>query len=376
MRPKITDKDWDKIVQDAFSAGAPEPHFSGRYSARRQSMEEKLAMKEERRNAFQPGLVIATVCALLIAAVPMGLIWYMNHPAKQPQLQPGEAVEQQLYTETEEDVLNLEDGGFIPELDVTLTELNELDAPWQGQTILRDTLHGHALTGVQIGMYLYNGVNYLTACVTYGDDSQGIRIWYTELPEVAVNTLYDLETKARVIGAFHPNGAQFFTCIQASGYDVTSDEFLEIEDEFWKDQQNEEMAEVPDITGYRYEYARKILQQEGFQTEETYAYATDMEAGNVLRTEPPAGMHCAPGSTVTVYVSQGAREEFEMPNCSALTQEQATVLVEYYGLVPEFVNEPSDEQPGTVIAQSITPGTMVKNGDTVTLTVAIAGESE
>lgn len=243
MRPKITDKDWDKIVQDAFSAGAPEPHFSGRYSARRQSMEEKLAMKEERRNAFQPGLVIATVCALLIAATPAVAIWRMNRPATKPGPDPGTVV-------------------------LDTAEMTTVEA---------DDFNSFDVTGTQT---------------------------------------------------------------------------------------------IPDLTGYRYEYAKKIMEQEGYQVDVEFLYSDSLDAGDVMRIEPAPGSVHPAGTTVTLYVSKGIQETFEMPDCIGMAPDQAKSLLEYYGMQVEITYTPTGKFAGTVRAQSVEPGTLLEPGSTVTLTVA------
>ncbi|MCR4645682.1 MAG: PASTA domain-containing protein [Oscillospiraceae bacterium] len=251
MRPKITDKEWDKIVQDAFSAGAPEPHFSEEYCAKRQKLERKLAMKEERKNAFQPGLVLATVGALLIAAVPAGMIVMMNRAAAQPKPDPGAAV-METFAET-------------------VTETEET-----------------AETGVA----------------------------------------------------------------------------------------------VPDLTGYRYEYTKKMLEQDGFTVDMVYEQVDTMSDGSVIRMEPAPGTVQPQGSTVTIYVAQNAEaiEEngysteytncFEMPDLCGMQEEQAKTQLMYFGADVEIVYEPSEEYTGTVIAQSIAPGEVVEWNGKVTLTIA------
>lgn len=243
MRPKLTNEAWDQIVQDAFSSGAPEPHFSDHYCARRHEMEEKLAMKEDRRNVFQPGLVLATVAALAFAAVPAGLIWMLSRnpvPVARPDFQPGAAVKE------------------------TMSE------------------------------------------------------------------------------AAQPEGS------------VPID-----------------MVKVPDVTSYHYEYAKKVLEQDGFQIDLKFEPTEDIDAGKVIRTEPAAGTVFASGKTVILYVSQGqVSTDVTMESYTGMTQEQARLLLEFYGFVVEFVTEPSEEPSGTVIAQSIAAGTVVPAGTTVKLTIS------
>ena len=130
------------------------------------------------------------------------------------------------------------------------------------------------------------------------------------------------------------------------------------------------MAKVPDVSNYHYEYARKILEQEGFITELKYEMSSDgTQASNVIRTEPSAGQEAEAGSTIIIYVSKGMNNDsIEISNMVGMTLEQATTLCEYYGLIVEKVDEASLEAEGTVIAQSIEAGEFVESGTSITLT--------
>ena len=136
------------------------------------------------------------------------------------------------------------------------------------------------------------------------------------------------------------------------------------------------MAKVPEVKNYHYEYARKILEQEGFITELKYEMSSDgTEASNVIRTSPEAGQEAEAGSTIIIYVSKGMNNDsIEISNMVGMTLEQAVKLCEYYGLVVEKVDEASLEPENTVIAQSIEQGEFVESGTTITLTYS-NGES-
>ena len=130
------------------------------------------------------------------------------------------------------------------------------------------------------------------------------------------------------------------------------------------------MATVPDVDGFHYEYARKILEAEGFVCEMKYEMASDgTEASNVIRTEPAAGSEAESGSTIIVYVSKGPNDNaIEIQNLLGKTIEDATKICEYYGLQVEAVDEASLEDEGIVIAQSIDPGEMVEVNTKIKLT--------
>ena len=136
------------------------------------------------------------------------------------------------------------------------------------------------------------------------------------------------------------------------------------------------MAKVPDVKNYHYEYARKILEQEGFIVEQKYEMSSDgTETSYVIRTEPGAGQEAEAGSTVIMYISKGMNNDsIEITNMVGMTLEQATKLCQYYGLTVETVDEASLEPEGNVIAQSIEAGEFVESGTTITLTYS-NGES-
>ncbi|MBQ8079430.1 MAG: Stk1 family PASTA domain-containing Ser/Thr kinase, partial [Oscillospiraceae bacterium] len=130
------------------------------------------------------------------------------------------------------------------------------------------------------------------------------------------------------------------------------------------------MAKVPDVDGLHYEYARKMIEQEGFVGDLKYELASDgTEASNVIRTEPANGEEAEAGSTVVIFVSKGIdTNEVEVGQYIGMKLDDATRLCEYYGLVVETKDEASLEEEGTVIAQSIEPEEMVEGGTTIVLT--------
>ncbi|MBQ8928000.1 MAG: Stk1 family PASTA domain-containing Ser/Thr kinase, partial [Oscillospiraceae bacterium] len=130
------------------------------------------------------------------------------------------------------------------------------------------------------------------------------------------------------------------------------------------------MVAVPDVAQYHYEYAKKMLEQEGFVAEMKYEMSSDgTEASYVIRTEPAAGDQAEAGSKVIVYVSKGPdNESIEIQNMVGRTIEEATTLCEYYGLVVETKDEASLKEEGQVIAQDIEPGEFVEVGTVITLT--------
>ncbi len=130
------------------------------------------------------------------------------------------------------------------------------------------------------------------------------------------------------------------------------------------------MVEVPDVTNINYEYAIKMLDQKNFKCEKKYDLSTEgITANNVIRTEPAAGEMAESGSTVILYISKGLNsDDIVLEDMVGWTLDQATQLLDYYGLEIEAIDEPSLAEENTITAQSITPGSVVKAGDKITLT--------
>lgn len=126
---------------------------------------------------------------------------------------------------------------------------------------------------------------------------------------------------------------------------------------------------VPEVSGYNYEYAKKMLEQEGFIVDLKYELSSDgTEASDVIRTEPAAGEEAESGSTIIVYVSKGPNmESVEVKNLVGMTIQDATTLCEYYGLVVDAQAEASLEEENIVFEQSIEVGEFVDAGTTIVL---------
>ncbi|MBR2086980.1 MAG: PASTA domain-containing protein [Oscillospiraceae bacterium] len=131
-------------------------------------------------------------------------------------------------------------------------------------------------------------------------------------------------------------------------------------------------ATVPDITNYHIEYAKKILEQEGFTYSVYYETSEECQASKVIRTDPAAGSSIPAGDQIHIYISKGAPAVFNMEDCTGMTALQAKSLLEYYGITVEAETAESDKPAGTVIGQSIEPGIQTDEGDTVTLTIAMS----
>ncbi|MDD6278494.1 MAG: Stk1 family PASTA domain-containing Ser/Thr kinase [Oscillospiraceae bacterium] len=120
------------------------------------------------------------------------------------------------------------------------------------------------------------------------------------------------------------------------------------------------------------ELARAQLKELGLNCELKNYSSSEVEEGNVIKTEPEMGSEVAKNSTIILYVSMGVdREQFELEDFTGKTIDEATTVAEYMGLIvlePEV--GPSYEEEGIVFGQSIEPGTTVETGTEIRFQVS------
>ena len=130
------------------------------------------------------------------------------------------------------------------------------------------------------------------------------------------------------------------------------------------------MVQVTDVKNYHYEYAKKVLEQDGFVIEQRYEMSSEgVEASKVIRTEPAGGEMAESGSKIVVFISKGiANPSVEIQNMVGDTLEHAQDICKYYGIEVKVQEAPSTAEANTVIAQSIEPGQLVDPGTEIVLT--------
>lgn len=105
MYPDFTDKEWERIIEQAFSPDAPEPPFSEEYRKRRLAMEKEFAMKKKRsvRNTTIKILAIAAAAAIITpTAVIAGVRLYeakmeqTNTYQRTLEVDPGDEVSEEI----------------------------------------------------------------------------------------------------------------------------------------------------------------------------------------------------------------------------------------------------------------------------------------
>ena len=98
----------------------------------------------------------------------------------------------------------------------------------------------------------------------------------------------------------------------------------------------------------------------------------DVEEGYVISTDPVAGTTLNYGDSVKVVVSQGVGTvTTTVPNVVGLEEADAVALLEQYNLVAKVTEVENDEDEGIVFYQSISTGTEVPEGTTVSIKVSL-----
>jgi serine/threonine-protein kinase len=136
-----------------------------------------------------------------------------------------------------------------------------------------------------------------------------------------------------------------------------------------------ELAAVPGVKGMTEHQARMELKKNGFAVGAIKKVYDDILPGDqALGTVPGAGTTISREMKVELLMSRGPRPvSAEMPTIVGESFAGATKKVEDAGLVVGkiiYKDEPS-LQPGTVVAQSVSPGTVVPLGTPVSITVSV-----
>jgi serine/threonine protein kinase len=126
---------------------------------------------------------------------------------------------------------------------------------------------------------------------------------------------------------------------------------------------------VPNVTNMQEQTAITTLTNEGLNYNVKQVQSSDPQ-NTVVSQSPPAGSKVAPGTIVTLNVSEGGTS---VPNVIGQTQAAATQELQGKGFVVQPVlstNAPAGTTPGTVFSMSPGPGTNANSGATITIQVA------
>src|SRR4051812_19172346 len=127
--------------------------------------------------------------------------------------------------------------------------------------------------------------------------------------------------------------------------------------------------QVPDVEGLGRHAARRDLTDAGFKVSEKHEQSEDVAKDRVIRSNPSAGSQLDLGSTVTIIVSTGP-PQVEVPNVVGQQLDDARSSLGDAGFRVTVTQQPSDQDPGTVLAQSPAGGSETDKGSSIALTVA------
>lgn len=133
-----------------------------------------------------------------------------------------------------------------------------------------------------------------------------------------------------------------------------------------------EMQTVPSLQNYKYADAAAALRSIGAKIKIVSIYDDEKERDVVLRTSPAAGERIERGATVTLFVSRNhVRSSICVNDFVGMSREAAISEILAQGLTLGEIEEGFDESypTGTVIAQSIMPGSYVLYGTKIDIKV-------
>jgi serine/threonine-protein kinase len=133
-------------------------------------------------------------------------------------------------------------------------------------------------------------------------------------------------------------------------------------------------AKVPVLVGTQRRVAVQQIRGLGL-TPSVSEEESNSPAGEVISQSPSAGTEVEPGSTVSIVVSSGKKEEVaKVPNVIGKERREAVEAIRAAGLTPEVEEEETEVQGkvGRVIDQFPPPGSELEPKSTVTITVGKA----
>jgi serine/threonine-protein kinase len=133
---------------------------------------------------------------------------------------------------------------------------------------------------------------------------------------------------------------------------------------------------VPQVKGLTVDDATRQLEASGFTNLNTPVEenSTSVPAGQVTRTDPPAGQSVPIDTRITIFISRGA-PTVSMPSKIGETKAKAKAELEADGFTVSTLNRVDDANVGRVIDQNPAPGTQVPPNSNVVLTIGIASTS-
>jgi beta-lactam-binding protein with PASTA domain len=131
--------------------------------------------------------------------------------------------------------------------------------------------------------------------------------------------------------------------------------------------------QVPPVTGRKFDEAKKLLEERGFEVEiQDSVFVDTAGALSVLRQFPEADAQVKVNRTVYLTINRAVPPVIDMPNFVSMTFRSAEVAIKQYGLQLEDTVYRHDFAKNAVLdqqynGQSIKPGTKIPMGSKITL---------
>ena len=137
-----------------------------------------------------------------------------------------------------------------------------------------------------------------------------------------------------------------------------------------------EQVPVPNLLGLTDIQAQKALLEAGFTASSNEEFSDDYDEGKVCRQEPANGETAAKGSAIRYWVSKGkANTNVVISNYFGWKESDALADLQKQGLkVNTETGYSNDVATGEVMGQSISAGTSVAAGTTITLKISLGAE--
>ena len=127
---------------------------------------------------------------------------------------------------------------------------------------------------------------------------------------------------------------------------------------------------VPSVIGQSRSSAITALENAGFNCNVKEEYSSSYSEGKVCAVSHDGGVKAKKGATITIWISKGP-EMTTVPDVTTLSSYEASAVLDSEGLRCSVSYKEKEGYNGSVISQSISPGTKVKVGTTVRITVGI-----
>lgn len=128
---------------------------------------------------------------------------------------------------------------------------------------------------------------------------------------------------------------------------------------------------IEDVTGYPYEQAKAILEQQGFIVNKSESYNNSVPKGNVVSQNPEGNRSVTKGTAVALVVSLG-EDKVRVPHVVGMTLDMAKEELTTAGIMVGTVEEvySNDEPAGYVCYQSYPVGSYIEKSVSVNLQIS------